>query len=252
MKGVNMGVSINPKDMVGGGGLLNDVDVVVVKSEAAMFDYGGKAKPAPCCRWQLESEGEVYDQYWSVGSNQEWKATADGKSFDSIGKAEHLSKSSNFALLMNSLVDAGYPAGKITDDVSAFTGLSCHVIRVPEPERPGLNRAKRKSADGREYENTVLIVSEIHKLPWESDAATPENTSGGQIDETGLATEVLVEVLADGKPLKKTAIATTIFKSTDPRLSDTKTKNRVMKVAISEDFLKNGPWEYDGATLKMG
>ena len=157
--------SLRPSEMSEGGGLLSDVDVVWKTPRFEMFDYEGKSpQPVPALMVDLETaDGEEQVQAWSMGSSKDWMPSEDGKTLVSVGDATMLKTNSNGALLIASLINAGFPEEKIGGDASIFEGLECHMIRVTAPERPGLKREKK---DG--FEQTVLQVSEIHKLPWEA------------------------------------------------------------------------------------
>ena len=243
-----------PSEMGEGGGLLDDVDVTFKGCCVSMFDYNGTqpAVPAIKVECQLADGGEIAEQYWSAGSAKDWMPSEDGKKLVAIGKATTLVRSSNAGILMESIINSGFPEDKISDDISALNGMEVHMMRVPAPKRGGLTKTAR--ADGREFESTVLTVSKIHKLPWEKKkggvkgkaAATPE--ADDAVQKT--AEEALMAVLAqhpDG--VTKQQIPGLVFKevaASDPN------RNEVVKLVFTDDFLKAGPWEFADGTVKLG
>lgn len=240
------GVSLKPSEAVEGGGLLDDVDAVVKEASFAMFDYQGQRSiPIPTLQLILEVEGEekTYQQNWSVGKPEDWMPSEDGKRLIAIGKAQGLNTTSNTMLFLTSLVNAGYPEDKLTDDVSDLVGLEAHFNRVAAPNRAGL---VKKEGD---RDQTVLIVTDIKKLPWETKKATgkpaktattkagktvaPPPTEGG-VDLSTKAAETIMEIVVEeGGTLAKKAIPAALFK----KLAGDPDKNDILKIAYKDDFL---------------
>lgn len=250
-----------PSSMGEGGGLLDDVDVTFKGCRVCSWDYNGTvptAVPAIKVEMQLADGGEAAEQYWSAGSSKDWMPSEDGKKLVAIGKATALVRSSNAGILMESIINSGFPEDKISDDISALEGMEVHLMRVPAPKRGGL-APKAARADGREYENTVLTVSKIHKLPWEKKtakggakgtgkaaAAAPE--ASGDVQVTAEA--ALMSVLAQNPDgVTKQQIPGLVFKEVDAKDSN---RNEVVKLVFTDDFLKAGPWEFADGTVKLG
>jgi hypothetical protein len=260
-----MGVSLKPCDAVEGGGLLDDVDVKITESRFAMFDYGGKAQPVPAIMWKLDAMdgGEPVTQYWSIGKSLDWMPSDDGKELMPIGRATQLVSSSNGMLLLSSLVNAGLPESKLGADISVLDGMECHVNRVAAPVRKGLANQKENQ--------TILVVTKIHKLPWEKDSgkntskqqpkgsaksrsAAKSNSSGP--DTEAVATEFLLSILSDddimkdypdGIPKAKLApVAFSKFAVNDPN------RSAVVQLVFKDEFLNSGPWTYSGGKVSMG
>jgi hypothetical protein len=269
-----MGVSLKPSDAVKGGGLLDDEDVRVVESKFVMFDYGGSVLPSPALMWKLDTMdgSELIPQYWSMGSSKDWIPSDDGKELVAIGRRTQLIDDCNGMILLSSLINAGFPESKIADDISIFEGLECHVNRVAAPERKGLTKKKENQ--------TILTVSKVHKLPWEKDSTKKKSAGSGagagtgsgssnkkskpkkQNEDSGksveeVATEFLLNLLADdermsqypdGIPKAKLAPeACGIFPAGDPIRSAV-----VQLIFKGDDFLKSGPWVYEGGKVSMG
>jgi hypothetical protein len=259
------GVSFRPDSYVEGGGLLGDVDVTFVSCEFLLWDYNGNSpNSVPAFKAELEVDGqeEHVEQYFSCGKDTDWEPSEDGKSLVPIGKATGLNKNCNFAMLVNSMIEAGFPADKIDNDCSIFEGLVAHVVRVPEPKRPGLVRQPR--ADGKEYEKTIMVVDSIIKLPWEgknakkgTGAAKKGTTAakGKEAEETGGDDEIkekvqgaIMEILAKNpKGIDKKKLAGEVFKY----FKDDPDKQACVKLAYDDDFLGDGMWTYEDGKVSM-
>jgi hypothetical protein len=263
-----MGVSLKPCDAVEGGGLLDNEDVKVTESRFAMFDYGGKAQPVPAIMWKLDrmdGSAQVI-QYWSIGKSTDWMPSDDGKELLPIGKVTELVSSSNGMLLLSSLVNAGLSESKLGEDISIFDGMECHVNRVAAPTRKGMVNQKENA--------TVLIVSKIHKLPWEkstksgskttkpksgSKTAKPgkDTTEDKEVDIEALATEFVLGILSDGDKMLSTypdgipkaklaPEAFAAFPQKDPN------RSAIVQILFKDEFLKTGPWKYEGGKISIG
>ena len=254
-KGKKSGVSLNPDDFVEGGGLLDNVDVTWKECRFKMFDYNGTAPETPALRITMEVEGqeeEEQNQYWSAGSPQEWEPNEDGTALNAIGSARGVSKSSKFSSLMKSVLDAGFPKDKIGNDISVLDGLQCHMVRVKAPARPGLVKAPR--ADGRVYEETILVVDSISKMPagikggkaaavkGKGKAVTEEPE---EADIEGKTTLSILSILESNPKLDKKKLAGLIFaeNKNDPD------RNAMMKLAYNDEFLEAGSWTFKNGTV---
>lgn len=251
-----------PSGMSEGGGLLDDVDVTFKSCRFVKWDYAGKVPtsiPAAEVVMELEGVEEGVKQYWSAGNANDWMPGPDGKTLVAIGKATAIVSSSNLGILLTSIVNAGYPEDKLSDDISELDGMECHVARVPAPKRSGLTRAPR--ADGRAFEDTILTVSKIHKLPWEKKAAKGggkgkgggkakvEAASGTAEDVATASTDALMAVLAENPDgVAKQQIPGLVFKA----IGDSPLRNAVVKLVFTDDFLKEGPWEFADGKVKLG
>jgi len=207
-KGKEGGASLRPKDQVEGGGLLDNVDATWKEVEFTTWDYAGTRKEAvTALRIAMDiDDGEDAEQYWSCGGTL--VPSKDGKKL--VGGA--VNKTSNFGILINSLVEAGYPEDKISDDCSVFKGLKCHMVRIPAPKRGGGIPAKTTRTDGREFEKTILVVDSIIKLPWEAS----EKSTGKDTDQPDAITEKAIETIAtilkaNPKGIEKNKLAGSAF-----------------------------------------
>lgn len=255
-----------PSSFAVGGGLLDDVDVVVKEASIAMFDYAGTRPDAvPAILFKLGvKDGEDVDQYFTVGKSSDWMPSEDGTKLVAIGKATQLNMSSNGAIMLKSIVDAGFPEGKISDDITCFQGMEGHVMRVPAPKR-GLAKAPR--ADGKVYEDTILVFATITKLPWEKKAAAGKAPAKGKAAPAPAAAEeapedeegevsledrtqaILLEILGDNpNGIKKQELPGLIFKkvgAADPQ------RTAMLQLAFKDEFLRSGPWSFDKGKITM-
>lgn len=242
---------LRPSQFVEGGGLVSDIDVVFEDVRFVMWDYNGTlptANPAIKAK-MVEEDGAEYEQYWSAGQHKDWVASEDGRKLVAVGNSSGLNSGSNAGILLTSIVNAGFPEDKIGDDITVFKGMKCHVIRQAAPKR---NIARAPRADGRVFEDTVLVVSKIHQLPWERKrAATPTTTATAAADgslaekATGLVMEVLT---AEGKAIPKAQLVTKVFQlaKTDPD------KNKLVQLVHTDAFLSAGPWQYQQGMVSAG
>jgi len=203
-----MGISLKPSEMLSGG-LLQDVDVRVTKSVAAIYDYNGKAqKPALAIHMTMVpvDGGEPTEQYYSAGSLDYFAPSEDDSTplteLGDEGKyivnaegstATALSKSSNFAFFLQELVNAGFSEDRISSDVSVFEGMVMHVVRKSAPKREGFAAPEAGAAPRRE--NTVLVPSKILQFPWDvkgtakgKSTAAAVGGKGGDLNATAVAT----------------------------------------------------------------
>ena len=261
------GVSLNPETFTEGTGLIDDRDVIFESNSFVMFDYNGKRPPGvPAVKSVLKIDDEEIEQYWTMGNEKDWKPSEDGKQLLAIGSATGIRASSNGGIFLKSLVEAGFPADRLGEDISILDGLSAHVIRVPAPERGGLKKEKEKK-----YEDTILVVSEIKALPWEAKkpkgapagagaavkgkgtvpskgkgTAAPKSEVGEEL--TQKAIDTLMGILAENGSLSKKEIPGKIFQA----LKADEDKNAILKLAFSDEFLSAGPWNYADGVLTLG
>ena len=243
-----MGVSLKPSDYTTGGGLLDDVDVTIVKAAFAAWDYGGtrtEKVPALCLTLTGDEVDGEQEQYYSAGSARDFAASKDGKELMSIGSRTSLNDSSNAAIFLKSLVDAGFPEDDLADDITALVGVCCHVKRVPAPERKGL---KKREGD---RESTVLVVTELNeakkaKGKGKAKAKAKGKAAGGGEDEdvTKKATAVVLEILSElpaDEVLEKADIPSMVL----AKVKGHPDAKAIFQVAYTDEFLANGPWTYD-------
>lgn len=148
-------------------GLISDVDVTFTNVRTGWFTYPGtQTVTAALLADLVTADGNKVEQVWSAGADVQPDAT--GRLFlpTDATKSPALANSSNVFELIQSLMNAGFPKGRLqSGDVKTLDGLQAHVIRKAT-DRAGLEPKKDKR--GQDQKNTVMIVSAILKLPWET------------------------------------------------------------------------------------
>ncbi len=248
--------SLKPSDFSEATGLWEGIGTVT----AAVFetwDYGGEGPDTPAAKFTIQpEEGEEVEQYFSVGKLADWKPSKDGSRLLAVGRATGINTSSNFALLLASLVNAGYPEEKMTDDIGDFVGLVANFMRIPAPKRTGI-----KPKEGQEDRvKTILTVGEIIKLPWEKKGkpaasaktgktakAEAKDGGGGDLDDE--ATALIIDILSENEgEVIKQQLPKFLF----PKLKGNANMKAILQLVQSDDFLAVGPWGYEDGTLSMG
>ena len=237
------GASLKPSEAVEGGGLLDNVDVAWEEVRFEMWDYNGTLPPSPALKVIMRlPDDDLATQYFSCGSAEAWIPSKDGTKLVPLGGAKGLSKSSNFMILMNSLIEADFPEDKIGDDCMVFEGLECHMVRIPAPKRVGLAPAKART-DGKTFEKTNLVVDAIHKLPWEKKGKGGTKKDEDAEDKVAeKVTAAILEILeANPKGLQKQKLAGQVF----TKLKGDPDAMAAAQLANKDEFLKEGPWSFE-------
>ena len=243
-------VSHDPSTFTTGGGLLDNVDVTVVDSKCIMFDYGGQSTvSAPGMQWTLQVDGadETLDQFWSAGSaerfgvsdDEDYLVPADGES--DLGLVE----SSNLSILFKSLEKAGFPPAKLKEGkASNYIGMRCHIIRQAAPKGGGLTRT-RKGKDGREYDQTIAVVSKIHSLPGEKAASKGK---AAPTSDDAIQAEILNILGENDYSIAKKDLMPALMKI------DAKLRNKAVQLASRDAWLGSGdrPWTLQDGIVSMG
>src|SRR5574343_428545 len=236
--------SLRPSDFSEATGLFEGVGEIT----DAMFvtwDYGGEGPDIPAAKFTIQpEEGDEIEQYFSCGKDSDWKPSKDGSRLLAVGRATGINTSSNFALLLASMVNAGYPEDKMTDNIKDFIGLIANWMRVPAPKRPGL-----KPKEGQEQrERTILTVGDVIKLPWEkagkAAGKAKDEDSGGGDDLTEEAANLVMEVLVEQEG---TVIKQQLPKFLFPKLKGNPNMKAILQLVQSDDFLGGDevPWSYE-------
>jgi hypothetical protein len=192
-KTMSENVSIRPSEMVEGGGAPVDQNLTVKAAKFAFWDYNGTAPQTTAAKLDFTTdEGVEYTQYYSVGDTSKFVPSQDGKSLVAVGSSPGIRKSSNFAILMDNMVNSGFPENKLGNDVSVLDGLYAYWIGVPEPKRSGLQRTEeqKKKAENR----VILVPQQVHSLPWEKKSAPK---SGKSASKPAPAAQTETEVAAE-------------------------------------------------------
>ena len=243
------GASLRPHDFAEGGGLFQG-EATWRNPRFEVFDYKGGSNSSPGFMVDMEpEEGDTIMQFWSAGNADDWTPSKNGKKLIATGKATKLSKSSNFYILLNSLVEAKFPENKMEDDVSIYDGMKCNMVRVPAPERKGLQQKERK------YDPTILVVDSIITFPWEAEEKGKGGEKVGESNAlTEKATEVVMEILGDNpKGIQKMKLAGEVFKRLKAQKVAQTEINAIVQIVGGKDesFLSSGPWTFEKGVVSL-
>lgn len=272
-------IGFRPSNFSAGGGLVDDADLEVIKSRFIMTDYGGKSDSGDVLVLQLtmkDGDGTEYEQLYSAGNNfvpsEGGSDEENGKFLVPIGDKTQPSGGSNFAFLINSMVNAGLPEDLLdSGDISVLEGLNGHWNRVPQPKRSGLPKRQSANAD---REQTILVLTSIITVPGETApakgktasankaAAAPAKAAAGRTapakpaaddneELTAELAEILIGAMAEAgvDSVKKVQVVQMVFKAA----KDNPNKTKLVALAGKPDVLSAlDGFSFDGTTLSMG
>lgn len=269
-----MAVSLRPSTFAAGGGLVDDADLTVKCARFEMNDYGGKSDSGPQCVLKLtvaDDEGAEFEQLYSTGQgfvpNEDADPDKSGVEILPIGNKTAPSGSSNFALLINSVVNQGFPEDLLdSGSIAVLEGLKGHWNQVAQPKRANLPTRPGQN----DRPKTTLLLTSLISLPGEKAPAKPGATASKTAAKSGAGTTVkadtpattgdsalteelvgeLMAVVANG-PVKKVAIAPALFKGID---NTNQNKKALIAMAGKNEVLSSlGEYglAFDGTTLKM-
>ncbi len=249
------GVSLKPSEQTTGGLLLDDVDVSFdkcrfVKSDV-LEDYNAPDPvPGLLCELTPVESGEGLKQFFSCGSTKDFVPSKDGKRLESVSGVTGIRKSCNAAMLITSIVNAGFPEDQLGDEISNLDGMVAHVIQIAAPKRAGLLSDKRKGKDGKEYDRTITSVNKIVSMPGEGKKGKKGKGKTAPTDDAVIkaAESVVLNVLieADG-PLAKHDLPGLVFK----KLKGAERKT-VLPLVQDDEFLSaSDTWTYKDGKLVL-
>lgn len=258
--------SLNPTTFVDGGlfdGVLTITDAKFVDD----FTYSGKQKATLAAIITfVDEDGEAHDQAYSAGDTKKFTPSEDGMKLIPVGNSKQLFKGSNFFLLMQETVNAGFPQDKLSDSIGCIHGLHADFTRKPQAD------LTKRQGIGKEGA-TILVPTEILTLPGEdgdrfeankkAKSKSGKTTKPGQTKKSApanddikdAAVEAIMEVLgaseSDPPSITKKALVGKLMKSV-PK-TDTNRKG-ILSLAAKNDFLSgdDATWEYDGSELTLG
>lgn len=250
-------VSLNPETFTeGGGGLINDVDGEFGNFQFAMINPNARELTpgdVPYLTADFTTEDDTYGMRWSCGGAANWDVGAGGNSLKAKGTQKGVNKGSNLGLFLTSLYNSGFPKDKLGNDIRVLNGLQAHIIRIPEPERKGLNRPVR--ADGREG-GGIVTISKINKLPWEK-AATAKGAGGKKPSAKPAAASealesevvgIILTALADSPEgvAKKDVIKSVVAQAS------TESRGAAMQMANNDTWLKGrSEWAFENGVIRL-
>lgn len=268
--------SLNPDDFIASGGLKSDFRARITNAVYCHWDYRGSL-PEPVLGARLtmtvldedgEDTEEEYIDTWSAGDLSAFVPSEDGRTPAEddngdptgpyalkVGKRPQMNNNTGFAHLMQTIVSSGEASKKFTrEDLTAslecLVGLDAQWIRVPKKKRPGLPEPEARP-DGRKRNDDILVVAEVHgygskKAKAKSGPAKVASKKAvEEDDEDDLDTKlqgIVSEALTDaGGTLKRAKLANIVIKAA----AKDKDKAKLVKRVGEDDFLENGPWDYD-------
>jgi hypothetical protein len=278
-----MGLSLRPSTF-SLGSLLDDIDAEVVRARFVQYDYEGKADNNPTCVLLLlkDGDGNESPQYWSAGDPAYFVPSEDPKNEElngitlvQVGDKTSLNGGTNAAIMLNSLVQAGFPEDKLdSGDLRVLEGMVAHWNRVPQPKRSNMPTKPGQS----DRTPMVLIATQIKALPGEAKpakaAGKPNGAAGlakgagaGKLAATtaakpavaspsdaGLVEELqgeLIGLFADKgvAEMKKAEIARNLFGTIDKANPN---RNKLISMAAKDDVLKTlDGFSYNGSVLSQ-
>lgn len=193
--------SLNPDDFLQGG-LKDDFRGRVITAVYAPWDYDGNIED-PVLAAQLtiqgldddgEEDGDPFVQNWSAGDLSAFVPSEDGRTPADdgeagpyalrVGKRAQLNNNTNFAHLMQSIIESGeaskgkhFTRENLTASLACLEGLDAHWNRVPQKKRSGLRDAEEGETTKRSRD--VLVVTEVYGYGDDKPAA---KAKGGKSD----------------------------------------------------------------------
>lgn len=272
-----MALSLRPSTFTQGG-LIDDIDAEIIRARFVQYDFEGKSdNGAKLCVLLLfkDMEGAESPQYFSAGDLQYFVPSEDPKNADlngitvvAVGEKTNLNGSTNTALMLNSLVQAGFPEDQLdAGDLRVLEGLVGHWNRVPQPKRQNL--PKRPGQEDKVP--MVLICTSIKTMPGEAKPAAKPTTgkpaasaakpaaaataSSPAAASDDLKDELSMEIIGlfstEGvTSMKKVEITRKLFASIDKTNTN---KQKLMGMAAKDDVLKTlEGFSYNGSVLTQG
>jgi hypothetical protein len=209
--------------------------------------------------------GETFPGMWSIGNVGAWAASEDGLSAIPTKDGGTFKKTCNFAMLIESLVKAGFNEDRI-ENAASFNGLRVHIV----PKATG-------ATDDEGKPRMCNVVGKIlpNGLPWEAskrksggktakptgdgstakpDAAKPKPAMDGEVK--GLATlAVMAAITANGGTIARNKLQNAVMKEITVLNKDAypvAKRGGIIAAIANEDVL--GSLEgisYDGASLTI-
>ena len=143
-------------------------DIEVISSEYVSFDYNGQQKDDPVLsvRWNCRpvdgsNDGKDFTIEWTTGGKiADFSIVNNGHAIVPVGSKTSLHNTSNWALLLKSLHDAGFSSVSLNgpDGIGYFATGRFTLRQIPQPERSGLDSKTAKGYD-KKYYTCLKIIS---------------------------------------------------------------------------------------------
>jgi hypothetical protein len=241
-----------------------------------MYAYGkegnsGMETPAAVLEMKDMADNTIHKQGWSVGNAQEWYPNpADGgKTILSYKEGAMIRRNSNFAQLVASLENAGFPKDRNrAGDLSQWDGMVCVVSRVKAKEINGVpSKTTVTLEDGRviERDRKIMLCEKVIKLPGAKDAGAGKGKAKGKAAETApaqgesadeatkdKAVSFIVDLLSD--PAHAAGIAKkNLTLLAMQKIKADEGRNAVVKLVTQDSFLGSAeaPWSYEAGIVRL-
>jgi len=247
-------VNLRPDGFAEGGGLIDDFDGTISDIRFIMTNYDGAITDAiPAARVLFEVDGEETDAtLYSVGGKNDFTPDDSGMGLTPLKSKSTLTKTAKFSMLLDSLVECGFPLNRMDEDSVAYlVGTYGHFLRKAV-EYKGL---KKKEGD---RENTVLVCTKLIKLPWETKGGKSTKGKGGKkkqaAPDDGFADSVAGIIkgilIGGGGDMPKKDMMALAF--TDEDIANMDDKRAALKLASNDIFLKErAEWTYEDGVLTV-
>jgi hypothetical protein len=264
--------SLNPDDFIQGG-LADDFRGKITEAVYAKWDYEGNIDhDVLAVKLTIEREdGEKpVVQFWSAGDLTNFVPSQDGEEEAEegpfalrVGKKTALTNSTNFAHLLEAILDAGTASKKftkanLTTSLACLETLDAQWNRIPQKKRAGLVPTEGAGANrGKD----ILVVTEVFGYGAAEKAGKGKAAAGGPAkaakgkpakDESEDAGETLDSRLSDalveiisaaGGTIKKSKLAPLVLRA----FATDKDKSKAIGRCTQADFLSGDDvlWTYD-------
>jgi hypothetical protein len=270
-----------PSSFKRGGGFLNDVDAVWTDYEFTdVFPFQSEDRPRKKSKdpdfrplyalltFQVDGADEPVQTTRFVGSADDFEIEDDGKTLVPANEDVALRASAEFSLFIQTLVEAGFPEDRLSEEAINFESVLGTRLRLAQRTNdektkklgPRVDKKTKKS-----YAWTDLVVEAVYDLPGKGKAvgrpAGPGKAGAGgskgkgasapgakktsaDVDYTEEATDVLLTILAERSPIAKGKLRVPVLKALTGKPADE--RDGIYKALFDEDFLASEQgWTYD-------
>lgn len=236
--------SLLPGDAIESG-FLDGVTATILSARAVMHQYQNRPDlepfPAIAVTFAPLEGGKESVQHYKVGKGEHRVPSDDGLRFKHFGKGGLPKGSNGFAFVL-SMINAGFPQDKISDDLSVFDNA---VVKLRSEAVPKQNEGDK--------DRSIVLVEKVETLPWDNKGAAkgakkttataaPKAAAGATVanispmsDEAAkeAAQQAVVAILSEKKNqggVAKKDIGTLAFKA----LSQSPNRNNAVKLLSTQ------------------
>lgn len=288
-------VSLKPSTFTEFAGI-DDVDVIILDATFCYFNFSGDNPTFSMTdpggddfglvlAVQMNEEGKepARPQAYSAGDKEFFRPDPTGAYLVATGTRQTMNDSTNAALFLGSLCNAGFPESNLDTEqgVKTFVGAKVHVNQMARPQKPGKSAVLRTPAPGRKAfdpNKPILLVTRVISLPGQI-AATPmiigapvnkstsfafgQNAPGPASTPAivpasaappsngahELALQTLFNILAENNGvIEKKLLPTKAFQA----LGNNPLKGAVVSLIFDDKFLSTAPGvRYDGVKVQL-